>query len=151
MNKRIAASSINKKEYIREIGEILVRDHGKKKYYEPEEVKKASENSTFADVTYLDLDNSITDLAVEIGLESLAMSFYSSHDSFDAYHLEVGDAADYVGLKTEVLSEISDSSILDWISLPDFDIDASWLDMGDLFDGVISGIGEFVVGIFEFF
>lgn len=31
----------NKKDYITDIGKILVKEHGKKKYYKPEEVKKA--------------------------------------------------------------------------------------------------------------
>ena len=37
----------NKKEYIAEIGKILVKEHGKKRYYKPAEVKKASSKSQF--------------------------------------------------------------------------------------------------------
>jgi|GEM_PF-571292 len=147
MNKQYAQSSINKKEYIREIGEILVRNHGKKKYYKPEEVKKASEDSTFAEVSYIVAEEAVVDIA----LECFAMAFYSSHSDFDAYHMEVGDTIDYVGVKTEVLAEISGDSLFDWFSLPDFDIDASWLDIGDIFGGMVEGIGEFIGGIFEFF
>lgn len=36
---------INKKEYITDIGKILVKEHGKKKFYKPEQVKKAHESS----------------------------------------------------------------------------------------------------------
>jgi len=69
----------NKKEYIAEIGTILVKEHGKKKYY----------------------------------------------------------------------STASAIATVDWLSIPDIDIDASWLDFGDVFEGVIEGIGEFITGIFD--
>jgi len=157
MNKKYAASSINKKEYIREVGEILVRDYGKKEYYEPEEVKRASKNSTFSEITYHVRDELAAEIAIEIALESFAMAFYSSHSAFDAYHLEIGESVDYVGVKSEVLTEISGSSFMDWFSLPDFDIDASWLNIGETFaidgivDGVITGVSEFVSGIFDVF
>lgn len=156
MNKQYAPTSINKKEYIREIGEILVRDHGKQDYYKPEDVKKASESSTFSEISYMIADETTYQFA-EVALESLAMSFYSSHEDFDTYHLEIGESIDYTGLKSEVLTEISDSSFMDWFSLPDFNIDASWLELGEyismdvIVGGVITGIGEFVSGIFDAF
>ncbi|MGK0391080.1 MAG: hypothetical protein ACI94Y_003841 [Maribacter sp.] len=42
-------SPTNKKEYITDIGKILVEEHGKKKYYQPEEVKKAHEKNKWSD------------------------------------------------------------------------------------------------------
>lgn len=156
MNRQYAPASINKKEYIREIGEILVRDHGRQDYYQPEDVKKASESSTFSEISYMIADEAAYQF-MDIALESFAMAFYSSHEDFDTYHLEIGESLDYTGLKSEVLTEITDSSFLDWFSLPDFNIDASWTEMGEylsmdfVVNGAIAGIGEFVSGIFDAF
>ena len=41
-------TSEDKKAYGKEVGEILVKNHGKKEFYSPEEVKTASSRSRFA-------------------------------------------------------------------------------------------------------
>lgn len=124
----------NKREFISDIGEILVEDNGKKKYYTPEEVKKAHRNSKWYD--YVDWS-------------CWALSIFSSHTDFDLYHEKTGEACDYVAMKTEMLSGLSVSTVTDWTDIPDLDIDASWLDFGDVFDGLLKGVGEFVSGIFD--
>ncbi len=121
----------NKKEYISDIGKVLVEDNGKKKYYTTEEVKKAHENSKWYDV---------------VDFSCWAMSTFSSHSDFDRYHTETGEICDYVEMKTEMLKGLSASSAADWTEIPDLDIDASWLDFGDVFEG----IGEFIGGILDF-
>lgn len=134
MEKSCAPAPINKKEYVSDIGKILVKEHGKKNYYKPEEVKKAHQKSKW----YQGLDFSCW-----------AMSTYSSHSDFDRYHEETGELCNYVEMKGEMLSGLSFSPTTDWIDIPDFDIDASWLDFGSVFEGIFEGIGDFIGGIFD--
>ncbi len=134
MGTTCAPAPTNKKEYITDIGKILVTENGKKKYYKPEEVKKAHQKSKWYDV---------------LDFSCWAMCTFSSHSDFDRYHEETGEICDYAEMKTEMLSGFSASADTDWLSLPDIDIDASWLDFGNMFDGIFEGIGEFIGGIFD--
>jgi len=134
MGKSCPPSPTNKKEYISDIGKILVGENGKKKYYEPEEVKKAHQKSKWYD---------------GLDFSCWAMATFSSHPDFDNYHDITGEACDYIGMKKEMLNGLSVSSNADWTAIPDLDIDSSWLDFGDIFDGVLDGIGDFIFGIFE--
>ena len=117
----------NKREYIFDLGRILVKEHGKKKFYSPEEVKKAHEKRK----SYQNLDFSCW-----------AMSTFSSHAEFDKYHERTGEVCDYVEMKTEMLSGLSFTAT--GSGIPDSDIDSSWLEFGN----IIEGIGEFIGGIF---
>ena len=134
MEKPCTPSPTDKRKYISDIGKILVADHGKKKYYLPEDVKKAHKKSTWNDWT---------------DFSCWGMSTFSSHEDFDAYHENLGEACDYISMKKEMLNGLSASPITNWEEIPDLDIDASWLDFGDVFEGIFEGIGELVVGIFE--
>jgi hypothetical protein len=134
MGNNCAPTPTNKKEYISDIGKILVEENGKKKYYKPEEVKKAHKKSKWHDGN---------------NFSCWGMSTFSSHSDFDNYHEETGEVCDYVEMKTEMLSGLSVSSTADWTEIPDIDIDASWLDFGDVFDGLLEGVGEFIGGIFD--
>ncbi len=124
----------NKKEYISDIGKILVKENGKKKYYTPKEVKKAHRKSKWYD---------------GLDFSCWAMSTFSSHSDFNKHHEETGEVCNYVGMKTEMLSGLSTSPTSDWTDIPDIDIDTSWLDFGDMFDGLLEGIGDFIGGIFD--
>ncbi|AFU69932.1 hypothetical protein P700755_003285 [Psychroflexus torquis ATCC 700755] len=134
MGKSCAPAPTNKKEYISDLGKILVNENGKKKYYKPEEVRKAHRKSKWYD---------------GLNFSCWGMSTFSSHSDFDKYHEETGEICDYGEMKTEMLSGLSVSSTADWTEIPDIDIDASWLDFGDVFDGLLEGIGEFIGGIFD--
>lgn len=134
MTKTCTSSPSDKKAYITDIGKILVTDNGKKKYYKPEEVKKAHRKSKWYD---------------GLDFSCWGMSTFSSHSDFDKYHEETGEICDYTEMKTEMLSGLSVSQTSDWTEIPDIDIDASWLDFGDIFDGLLEGIGELIGGIFE--
>lgn len=127
---------VNKKEYITDIGKILVSDFGKKKYYKPEEVKKAHKKSKW----YRDLDFSCW-----------GMSTFSSHSDFNSYHASTGEICDYAEMKTEMLHglSVSDGSDLIDTSQLDLDIDTSWLDFGEVFGSIFEGIGDIVSGIFD--
>jgi hypothetical protein len=125
MNQNLVPLPTNKKQYVTDIGKILVAENGKKKYYKPEEVKKAHQKSSWIDV---------------VDFSCWAMSTFSSHSDFDKYHLEKGEVCSYVDMKSEMLSSFSGSTSSSWSEIPDLDIDDSWLDFGTLFEV----IGDFL-------
>jgi len=132
--KICAPSPVKKKEYITDIGKILIEENGKKKHYKPKEIKKAHKKSTWSD---------------GLDFSCWAMSTYSSHEDFDKYHESIGEVCNYSEMKMEMLSGLSDSAITDWSEIPSIDIDSSWLDFGNVFDGLLEGIGDFVGGILD--
>ncbi|MBJ2173339.1 hypothetical protein JBL43_03770 [Aureibaculum sp. A20] len=134
MNNSCHIVPTNKKEYITELGKVLVQDYGKKKYYKPKEVEKANRKLKWYD--FLDF-------------HCWGMSIFSSHNDFDSYHQESGEICDYVAMKTEMLNGLSISSVANWTEIPNIDIDGSWLDFEDIFDGLLEGIGDFIGGIFD--
>src|SRR5688572_151862 len=126
-NFSCAPAPTDKRKYISDLGKILVKDHGKKKYYKPDEVKKAHQKSAW---NHLDFS-------------CWGMSTFSSHSDFDDYHQQAGEACDYTEMKTEMLEGISITDSVHLTDLPDLDLDASWLDLGVILEGVLDGIGEF--------
>lgn len=127
-------SPINKKEYITDIGKILVDDYGKKAFYKPEEVKKAHNKSKW----YHGLDFSCW-----------GMSTFSSHSDFDLYHSKIGEDCNYTEMKTEMFQGIANSESLNWLDIPDIDIDSSFFELGDVFSGIFENFGEILASIFE--
>lgn len=126
----------NKKEYITDIGKILVHEHGKKKYYTPEQIKTAHKKSKWNE---------------GFDFSCWAMSVYSSHSDFTSYHQQIGETCDYADMKTEMLQGLSVSSGSEIPDLPDADIDSSWLDFGEVFGNIFEGIGDFIGAIFDGF
>lgn len=133
MNRACHLVPTNKKEYIADLGKILVQDYGKQKYYKPEEVKKAHKKSRWSNLDF----------------SCWGMSIFTSHWDFDYYHQQTGEACDYVAMKAEMLQAISVGEGASIIELTDKDIDASWIDFEEVFGGISEGIGEFIAGIFE--
>ena len=127
---------INKKEYITQVGTILVNDFGKKKFYSPEEVKHASRKAKHSNNRELDW-------------HCWAMSIFSSHTDFDAYHKITGEICDYALMKTNMLNGLTTGSLNNVLELSSDEIDASLLDLGDLFDGFLEGVGDIIGGIFD--
>ena len=127
MNSNCTPAPQNKKEIITDVGKILVAEHGKQKYYKSEEVKKASKKSKYYDA-----------------MHCWAMCIFSSHSDFDSCHQARRKVCDYVAMKTEMLDGLTTSAAnVDWLEIPNLDIDASWLDLGDIFGGILEGIGDF--------
>ena len=87
MNQNLFPTTANKKQYIKDIGKILVKENGKKKYYKPQEVKKAHKHSNWVDV---------------VDFSCWAMCTFSSHSDFDKYHQETGEICSYVDMKSEM-------------------------------------------------
>lgn len=100
----------DKKAFIGDVGKRLVGTYGKKKYYEPSQVKKAA-----------------TDCGYPIDIHCWAYCFYSSPDAFSALHQAAGEACDYVAMKTELLTDLASGS-----SFSLLDVDLSWLEWPDI-------------------
>ena len=123
----------DKRRYIRDIGQALVHEHGKKKFYKPEQVKKAHQKSEWN----------------KLDFSCWAMSTYSSHEDFDSYHEQTGEVCNYIEMKSTMLEGISVTDDVHLSDVPDVDLDVSWLDAGELLDGVLEGIGDFFAAIAE--
>jgi hypothetical protein len=124
----------DKRKYIGDIGRILVRDYGKKKYYKPKQVKEAHKKSEWRNGD---------------DFSCWAMSMFTSHGDFDRHHEAIGEVCNYTEMKSTMLEGISTSDTLSISSISAPDLDASWLDIGNLFDGIFEGIGEFFCAIAE--
>lgn len=120
----------NKKEYISELGQILITDFGKKEFYKPEEVDKAHKKSSFSGFDF----------------NCWGSAVFSEHSEFDRYHEQTGEVCDYASMKTEMLTGISDSNASNWFGLPDFNIDLSWVDLAEI---GFSAVLESIIGVFE--
>jgi len=135
MNFSCPSAPVEKRQYISDLGKILVSDFGKKKYYKPEEVKKAHKKSQWSMLDF----------------SCWGMSTFSSHSDFDKYHEQTGEICNYVEMKVEMLEGISLTDSVHLIDFPEIDIDTSWLDIGGLLEGVLDGIGDFFSGIADSF
>jgi hypothetical protein len=77
------------------------------------------------------------------------MSISTSHWNFDFYHQHTGEVCDYAAMKAEMLLGISVGKGLSMVELTDQSMDASWIDLEEVFGGVLEGISEFFCGILE--
>lgn len=128
MNTTCNTPPADKKAYITDIGKTLVKRYGKKKFYKPKEVKRASKESPWADYDYA----------------CWGMSIFTSREDFKSYHDSAGETCDYTEMRTTMLSDIAREDIK-WIDMPEIELDSSWLD----FDSIIDSIGNFFSGIFN--
>lgn len=100
----------DRKKFVSDVGQRLVRDYGKKNYYKPEQIRKAASDGGYKD-----------------DIVCWAYSMYSSPSDFAAIHEAVGEVCDYVAMKSEVLADLAtDGSFLG------IDIDLSWLEWTDI-------------------
>lgn len=100
----------DKKAYGKEVGEILVRNYGRRQYYSTAQVKYAARRSSY------DMDWSCW-----------ALSLYTSPSDFKAYHAAIGETCDYGSMRSQMTSAITDGASDSW-----FDIDLSWLEWPDI-------------------
>jgi hypothetical protein len=92
------------------VGNDLLKNYGKKKYYTVQEVKNANRRQN---------------ISVDFGCWSHAT--FNSHSDFDEYHQSLGETCDYVSMKAEMLSSVSTATDSSW-----FDMDLSWLEFPDI-------------------
>lgn len=118
MNKNCPQAPTNKKEYIFDLGKILVKDYGKKKYYKPEEIKKSHQKSKWYDFDF----------------DCWGISIFSSQMDFINYHRETGENCDYISMKSEMLNGLNVTTASDLFNYselfkrPDFDSDSPFID-----------------------
>ncbi len=104
-----ALSPTDKKAYAKDVGHILVRKHGKQKFYTPNQVKRASADTRYA-----------------VDWHCWAMCLYSSPEDFNSYHESIGECCDYSAMKAEMAAALTDGASESW-----FDFDLSWLEWPD--------------------
>lgn len=100
----------NRKKLVSDVGRKLVADHGKQKYYKPDEVRKAA-----------------LDLGYEIDYVCWAYCIFTSPEDFALIHEALGEVCDYVKMKGEVLGELAQGG-----SFLELDIELSWLEWPDI-------------------
>ena len=105
-----AISPADRREQVRRVGNDLVKNYGKKKFYTVQQVKDANRRQ---------------DIPIDVACWSHAM--FNSHEVFDAMHRAVGETCDYVAMKAEMLASVSHDADSSW-----FDFDLSWLEFPDI-------------------
>lgn len=100
----------DKKAFIGAVGEQLVRRHGKKKYYQPAEVRAATQARGYS-----------------IDYVCWAHAIFLTPDDFRAVHEAAGEICDQVAMKAEVLADLAAGGTFSWL-----DVDLSWLDWPDI-------------------
>jgi hypothetical protein len=126
-----AALSKYKKEYLTDIGKILVEKYGKQDFYKPEQVVEAHKGSRWADGA---------------DWSQMAMCIFSSRNDFDEYQQKYGRI--YEEITSDSVGRTAGDKLADALSnveIPDIDTDASWLDLG----GVVEGVSDYIGGVFE--
>jgi uncharacterized membrane protein YgcG len=92
LKKRLAIRS-----YVRKLGPALQRRYGRKRYYTPEEVRRAARD-TGVNTDYL----------------FYGYSLYCSRGAFDEHHRETGEHCDYDAMRAEVgAAHFEDSTSFD--------------------------------------
>jgi hypothetical protein len=100
----------DKKAFIGAVGEELVRRHGKRKYYQPTEVRSAAES-----------------LGYPLDIHCWAYCIFSTPADFQAIHDAAGEVCDYAAMKAEVLADLASGRSFSWR-----DIDLPWLEWQDI-------------------
>jgi hypothetical protein len=100
----------DKKVFIGRVGEKLVKDHGKKKYYKPREVRSAA-----------------TSLDFPLDIHCWAYCIFTTPGDFKAIHDAAGETCDYATMKAEVLADLAAGGTFSWL-----DIGLSWLEWPDI-------------------
>ena len=105
-----AISPSNRRKQVQMVGNDLLKNHGRKKYYSVQEVKNANRRQG---INY------------DVGCWSHAT--FNSHKDFDQYHQSIGESCDYISMKSDMLSSVSTATDTSW-----FDFDLSWLEFPDI-------------------
>jgi hypothetical protein len=103
-------SPSDRRRQVQRVGDDLVKNYGKKRYYTVAEVKEANRRQ-----------------GINPDFSCWSYATFNSHSDFDAYHQAIGENCDYVAMKSEMLASVSNSADASW-----FDIDLSWLEFPDI-------------------
>ena len=105
----------DRKKQIRVVGNDLVKNCGKKKFYTVQEVKNANRRQ------FIDYD-----------VACWSHAFFNSHEDFDEYHARIGEACDYLAMKREMFVSVSSSADSSSMFDLNLDFDLSWLELPDI-------------------
>ncbi|MEX1016592.1 MAG: hypothetical protein WDZ31_07590 [Phycisphaeraceae bacterium] len=100
----------DKRALVSDVGQVLVRKHGKRKHYKPEQVRDAALELGYAPDVFC-----------------WAYCFFCSEVDFLALHQRLGEVCDYAGMKTELVTDLAGDAAGTW-----FSVDLSWLDWPDV-------------------
>lgn len=100
----------DKKVFIGAVGEELVRAHGKRKYYEPAQVRRAADSRGYL-----------------VDVHCWAYCIFVTPQDFKALHDAAGEVCDYAVMKAQVLTELFGGGTFSWL-----DMDLSWLEWPDI-------------------
>jgi hypothetical protein len=100
----------DKKKLIGVVGESLVRNHGKKKYYRPAEVRRAAESRGYP-----------------VDVHCWAYCVFTTPEDFKTIHDAAGEVCDYAAMKASVLADLTPGGTFSWL-----DVDLSWLEWPDI-------------------
>jgi hypothetical protein len=105
-----AMKPADRRRQMKVVGDDLLKNYGRKQFYTVDQVKAANRRN---------------DVGLDFGCWSHAA--FNSHNDFDAYHRSLGESCDYLSMKGEMLSSVSNATDTSW-----FDIDLSWLEFPDI-------------------
>ncbi len=103
-------SPADRKRQVLLVGNELLKQHGRRRYYSVQQVKDANRRQ---------------DIKLDFGCWSHAT--FNTHRDFDDYHQSIGESCDYAAMKADMLSSVSTASDTSW-----FDVDLSWLEFPDI-------------------
>ena len=103
-------SPADRRQQTRAVGVDLLRNYGRKQFYNVEEVKKANQRQK-----------------IDFDFACWSHAAFNSHKDFDSYHQSIGENCDYISMKSDMLSSVSTSVDSSW-----FDMDLSWLEFPDI-------------------
>lgn len=118
-----SAPSIVKKAYATKLAPQLIKDHGKKKRYTPEEIRESA-------------------MTAELNIDYICWGYvmFLDQPTFDLLHQQSGEDCDFVGMHTEIGGYVQEAfSSSSWLPI-NFDWSAfnpsswDWPDFGDWID-----------------
>lgn len=100
----------DKKALVGDVGQELVRRHGKKKYYKPDEIRGAAVSQGYP-----------------VDVHCWAMCCFATPDDFAAIHAATGEVCDYAAMKASLLTDLVAGGNYSWV-----DLSLSWLEWPDI-------------------
>lgn len=94
-----AIALTDKRTLARNVGKHLRARYGKRTHYSPTLVKVTMRRLNYPD-----------------GWDCWALSLFTSHDDFDAYHTALGEVCDYAAMNGSMLSAVDSGSLLEFVS-----------------------------------
>jgi hypothetical protein len=110
-----AIQPADRNKQIRVVGNDLVKNYGKKKFYTVQEVKNANRRQ-----------------GIDYDVGCWSHAFFNSHGDFDEYHARIGESCDYTAMKREMLDSVTTTADSSSFFDLNFDLDLSWLELPDI-------------------